>query len=100
MDLTQAIKAAIKYCVKHNIMAEYLKTHEAEVCNMLFQEFTYKDIAEVRYDEGREDGRTEGERAKALSIAHNALIRGMPIADIADITNLTYKEIDDLRNLN
>jgi predicted transposase/invertase (TIGR01784 family) len=45
-------------------------------------------------------GRTEGERAKALSIAHSALIKGMSIADIADITGLTYKEIEDLRILN
>ena len=79
---------------------------------MLYQEFTYKDYARVRYDEGRmegreegiekgrEIGRTEGEIAKTLTIAHNALTRGMPIADIADLTGLTYREIENLRNLN
>jgi predicted transposase/invertase (TIGR01784 family) len=48
--------------------------------------------------EGRTSGLVEGERAKALSIAHNALAKGMSIADIADITGLTYKEIEDMRN--
>ena len=75
---------------------------------MLYKEFTYKDFAEVRYGEGiekgiekgREIGRTEGEIAKTLTIAHNALIRGIPIADIADLTGLTYREIENLRNLN
>ena len=78
-------------------------THEAEVYNMLFQEFTYKDYARVSREEGREEGReigrTEGEIAKTLSIARNALTRGMPITDIADLTGLTYREIEDLRNL-
>jgi len=89
MDLTQAIEAAIKYCLEHNIMAEYLEKHGTEVRGVLFQELTYRDIAEVRYDEGREDER--------YAIARNALVKGMSIADIADITDLTYKEIEDLR---
>ena len=71
---------------------------------MLFQEFTYKDYARVRYKEGKEEGRKEG-RAKGrtegmISVAKNALARGMPIADIAGITDLTYKEIENLRYLN
>ena len=96
MDLTQAIKTAIKYCVEHNIMAEYLKTHEAEVCNMLFQEFTYKDIAEVRYDEGREEGRTEG----VISVARELLSTNLTIDEITKVTGLTREEVDHLRMMN
>jgi len=99
-NLTQAIKVAIKYCREHNIMAEYLKIHEAEVQNMLMQEFTYLDIAEVNRKEGIEIGREEGIIKERYTIARNALIRGMPIADIADITGLTRNEIENLRNLN
>ena len=94
--LTQAIKAAIKYCRDHNIMAEYLKTHEAEVRNMLMQEFKTKDIARVNREAGREEGREEG----VISVARNALVRGMPIADIAEITGLTREEVDHLRMMN
>jgi len=100
MNRTQAIKAAIKHCVEHDIMAEYLKTHESEVCNMLFQEFTYKDIAEVRYDEGIEKGIEKGERAKALSIARSLLSTNLTIEEIARITDLTREEVNHLRVLN
>jgi len=99
-NLKQAIKEAIKYCLKHNIMAEYLNTHEAEVHNMLFQEFTYLDIAKVNREEGRVEGRVEGERAKALSIAQGLLSTNLTIEEIARVTGLTRKEIENLRNLN
>jgi len=104
LDLTQAIKRAIKYCVEHNIMAEYLMTHEAEVYNMLFQEFTYKDIAEVRYDEGREEGReegrTEGREEERYDIARNALLMNLSIDEISKLTRLTREEVNHLRMMN
>ena len=114
--LKQAIKAAIKYCLKHNIMAEYLNTHEAEVHNMLFQEFTYKDYAKVRYGEGRKKGRMEGRKKGRMegrkkgrvegkeeeryAIARNALLMNMSIDEISKLTSLTRKEIENLRILN
>jgi len=94
--LTQAIKAAIKYCRDHNIMAEYLKTHEAEVRNMLMQEFKTKDIARVN----REAGREEGEISKALSIAQGLLSTNLTIDEIARVTGLTRIEVDHLRMMN
>jgi len=93
--LTQAIKAAIKYCREHNIMAEYLKTHETEVRNMLMQEFKTKDIARVN----REEGREEGEISKALSIAQGLLSTNLTIDEIARVTGLTREEVDHLRML-
>jgi len=106
--LTQAIKAAIKYCREYNIMAEYLKTHEAEVRNMLMQEFKTKDIARVNREAGREEGieigiekgRTEGIFEERHAIARNALLMNMNINEISKLTRLTRKEIENLRNLN
>jgi len=118
-NLTQAIKAAIKYCREQNIMADYLKTHEAEVCNMLYKEFTYKDYARVSREEGRvsreegreegraegiekgiEKGRTEGIFEERYAIARNALLMNMNIDEISKLTSLTYKEIEGLRYQN
>jgi len=100
MDLAQAIEAAIKYCLEHNIMADYLKTHEAEVCNMLFQEFTYKDYAEVRYSEGIEKGIENGKTEERYAIARELLSTNLTIDEIVRVTGLTRKEIEDLRILN
>ena len=71
---------------------------------MLFQEFTYKDYARVRYREGRKEGRKEG-RIKGrtegvISVARNALLMNMNIDEISKLTRLTRKEIENLRNLN
>ena len=92
MDLTQAIEAAIKYCIDHNIMAEYLRKYGTEVCGLLYQEITYKDIAEVRYDEGREEG--------VISVARELLSTNLTIDEIARVTGLTHEEVDHLRMLN
>ena len=67
---------------------------------MLMKEFTYRDYAEVRYGEGRVEGKTEGERTKALSIAQGLLSTNLTTEEIAKVTGLTRKEIENLRNLN
>jgi len=67
----------------------------------MYQRDMASNIAAAKQDgrtEGITLGRAEGERAKALSIAQNALKKGMVITDIADITGLSYKEIEDLRS--
>ena len=93
MDLTQAIEAAIKYCLEHNIMAEYLRTHETEVHIMLFKEMTATDIAEVRYSEGIEQGIEQG----IISVARELLSTNLTIDEIARVTGLTRDEVDHLR---
>lgn len=38
--------------------------------------------------EGRAEGRAEGERAKALEIARQLIQKGMPVAEVAEITGI------------
>jgi predicted transposase/invertase (TIGR01784 family) len=51
-------------------------------------------------EKGRMEGKIEGERAKALSIAQSLLSTNLSIEEIAQATGLTRKEIEDLRILN
>jgi predicted transposase YdaD len=46
--------------------------------------------------EGERIGEARGEKAKALTIAWNALHMGMPIADISRLTGLAEDEIRKL----
>ena len=96
-NLTQAIKAAIKYCLEHNIMAEYLKKHEAEVCNMLFQEFTYKDYARVSREEGIEIGIEKGIEKSIEAIM--MIKANKSDLEIHEMTELSFSEIQKLREL-
>ena len=63
---------------------------------MLFTEWKLEDAQQVWLEEGREEGIAEGEKAKALAIAGNALQMGMPIADISRLVGITEDEIKKL----
>lgn len=43
---------------------------------------------EEAMEEGRAEGRAEGERAKALEIARQLIQKGMPVAEVAEITGI------------
>jgi hypothetical protein len=92
-DLTQAIESAIRYCREHNIMADYLKTHETEVRSVLMQELTFDDIAEVKYNEGIE----VGEAGKAQKIALKMIIANKPDYERVEFTEIPLTEILKLR---
>ena len=59
-DLEEAIKKAIKYCEKHDILREYLQIHGSEVLNMILTEWNTEDAIAFAREEGREDGIEEG----------------------------------------
>ena len=58
-------------------------------------------VAEKLKQEGLEEGRKEvlqeGEMIRARKAARNAIIKGYATEEIADITGLTEKEVDDIR---
>jgi len=56
MELAEAIEAAIKNCMKRNILVYFLEKYASEVLNMLFTEWNLDDALAVRYEEGTEDG--------------------------------------------
>jgi len=58
-NLEEAIKAAIKYCSKHDILTEFLEVHGSEVLNMILEEWNTEDAIAFAREEGREDGREE-----------------------------------------
>ena len=70
--------------------------------------FEYREKARRDYvsdinwakEQGLTEGRTEGEKTKAFSIAKSLLSTNLSVEEIARVTDLTRKEIEDLRNLN
>lgn len=46
--------------------------------------------------EGREKGRAEGERLKSLEVARKMKAKGMSVCDIADLTGLSFSEIENV----
>ena len=87
-----AIKAAVRYCEKHDILKEFLKLHASEVLNMLYTEWNWDDALAVRYEEGHEDGMEKGR----LEIARNLLAEGAALDFIQKITGLDMETIKNL----
>jgi predicted transposase/invertase (TIGR01784 family) len=61
-DFSDAVRNAIRYCIAHDIMKEFLSQHGSEVENMLFTEWNMDEALAVATDEGREQGRKEGRK--------------------------------------
>ena len=51
---------AIDHCIDHAVLAEFLKSHRAEVLGMLLEEFDVDKYERTIKAEGREEGREEG----------------------------------------
>ncbi|MDR3021053.1 MAG: Rpn family recombination-promoting nuclease/putative transposase [Treponema sp.] len=58
-SLEDAIKTAITYCQKHDILTEYLEVHGSEVLNMILTEWNMEDALAFAREEAREEGREE-----------------------------------------
>ena len=59
-SLEKAVKTAVKYCQKHDILREFLEVHATEVLNMLLTEWNTEDAKKVWYEDGLEEGIEKG----------------------------------------
>ena len=55
-----------------------------------------EDIAKANFDYGKEEGRAEGEAAKAEAIAKKLLAMGLTLAQVAEGTGLSVEEVEAL----
>ena len=108
----EAIREAVKYCISHEILRDFLEANASEVVNMLFEEWNLEDAKQVWYEEGLEkgleEGREEGREAgleegleRGLDagreeVVRKALAKGLPIDMIHDLTGY---EIERIRTL-
>ena len=63
MPFEDAMKSAIDYCIKNNILKSFFEKHSSEVFNMLLTEWNTEEAVAVSREEGREEGRAEGMEA-------------------------------------
>jgi len=86
-----AIKKAVKYCQKHDILNEFLEIHGSEILNMI-TEWNTEDAIAYAHEEALQEGREE----RNIEIARNALAEGLPIEVIQKITGLDLEAIKQL----
>jgi predicted transposase YdaD len=115
--LEKALLTAVKYCIEHNRLKDFLETHSSEVHNMLITaeydpieerealreeawEYGHEEGHAAGLKEGREEGHAaglkEGLKEAMITAARNALAKGLPVETVREITGLETKVIEQL----
>jgi len=91
-SLEESIKLVINYCIKNDILKNFLKENASEVMNMLFGEYDRDTDIAVNRREAWE----EGMKSEKLLIAKNLLAKGSSPEFVHEITGLPLEIIRDI----
>jgi len=98
--LDKAFRSAINYCIKNNILKDFLRKHSSEVLNMLYAEYDpeveMRVVREEALEEGREEGEEIGMEKEKLIIAKNLLTKGSTPEFVHEITGLSLEKIKEI----
>ena len=90
LSTNQAIREAVKYCIEHGIMSDYLNEHAEEVFHMSIDAW---DINEAKYywkEEAREEGREEGmEKGVLISLKNLMKNMNLPLEKAMDVLQIS-----------
>ena len=95
-----AISRAVKFCLDKGIMGDYLVENSKEVFDMLALEWNLDDALQARFDEGYEDGRTDGRNEEREILALKLIQRGRPLDEIHEDTGLPLHRLEQLAKNN
>lgn len=107
-----SILKAIDYCIKKDVMRDYLLKRYKEVVDMVDFEWNLNDALRVRGEEAREEGIAEGMKKgiekgmekgmerKTWEIVVNLLGKKYNLSLIADATNLSFDKIKEIAKNN
>ncbi|MCL1991511.1 MAG: hypothetical protein FWG66_00995 [Spirochaetes bacterium] len=105
LPLNEAIEAAVKYCIEHDILKDMLKTQGVEVRNMILTEWSQEEALKVMMTEGIEigeargieigeaRGRSQGRSEAMEDAARKALAKGIPVETVCEFTGLDIETV-------
>jgi hypothetical protein len=96
LSLEKAVLSAVKYCIEHNKLKDFLEKHSSEVHNMLLEEYDPKEEMEALREEAWEYGLEAGLEQGMTTAARNALAKGLSVETVQEITGLDMKVIEQL----
>lgn len=107
LELKDAIKKAIDYCLDNNVLKEFLQDHRSEVEDMLWREYNEEETMahwkEDFYEEGEqhglEVGRANGEKIKLIKLVCKKLVKNKSIEEIADDLEEDVSTIEKICNV-
>ena len=96
-NFDEAVEDAVVYCIRNNIMKEFLELHGSEVSNMLLSEWNMDEALEVTQEEAFADGveySLAAEREKNI----RALRRKLSAEDIAETLEVPLEYVLKVTN--
>ena len=81
MSISNAVDYVVKTCIENGILADYLREHRAEVCEMIMTEYNEELHNKTLREDGRVAGKAEGENN--LSILYRSLDKANRLDDFA-----------------
>lgn len=97
--LTEAIREAIAYCNKNEIMQPFLALHGSEVENMLYAEWNLEEALIVEREEGEAKGMEIGARKARETMIRKMLAEQIPLSDIARYTDVPLNEVERISRI-
>ena len=89
---TEALNRAVEYCLRANILIEFLHKYGGEIVSILNMEWNMDDALRVRGEEGV----IQGEQKKAEEIAEKMVKRGTPLEFIVEDTGLSLERVEKI----
>ncbi len=91
-----AIEAAIIECIESNILAEFLRKHREEVCNVNIFEYDFEEHMSIVKEEAWEDGRDAGFADGRKEMIRQMVLENIPHNTILSVAKITEEELEDI----
>jgi len=101
MTLDDAIIAAMRYCITHDLMADYFKENESEVLDMVSTKWDWnealrvarEDAAEMAREEGMEKGMEKGRWTTLAELVHKGILTIKDAAQMAGMSEGKFRKL-------
>jgi len=95
--LEEAIKLAVKYCIKRGILVDYFKANAQEAIKMMKFEYSFKDELRAARGEGREEGMEKGKK-EGQNYVMGLMAQGLSYEEIKKKLEKPSKKITRSKN--
>ena len=92
----KAVKEIIRICRDRNLLREYLSERETEVEEIMLTLFDQEHVWNIERNNIRLAALEEGIMQNKTQTVLKMFRRNMPVEDIADISELSVEEVDDI----
>lgn len=100
LNITEAVRKAIDYCIDNQYIQKYLGKKKKEVYDMLYNEVSFEREVEIRCLEEREDGIAVGREEGREEVVLNMYNKGLDLNTISEFSGIPLDRVKDICGFN